>query len=691
MTSARELRDLLQQRFGLTDFRPGQEQTIQTLLKAQRVLCIQPTGYGKSLLYQLPAVLLDGMTLVISPLLALMRDQVHQLENRFGINAASINSDQSFAENEDAQARTRSGALKILFVAPERLDQIATFEFLMGLPIALVVIDEAHCISTWGHDFRPAYRQITEFVRRLSQKKQGEIRVLALTATANQQTQTDITEQLETHISGKLTVIRSAMDRPNIRLAVHPLKGLGDKLAFLAQLVKGESGCTLLYCATRDQTEVVASYLIRQSLDAHAYHAGLGSDQKRDLQHRFLNGSARIIAATNALGMGIDKPDIRLIVHVDMPGSITAYYQEVGRAGRDGLPSRGILLFDESDRKVQEYFIKNAQPGLDDFRMIQEAVAATSEGLRVTDIRTRTGLHPTRVNVVLAELGEQGFVEKHKSKASQVFRVTGKPGKPELVRYERQNRVRHQELNQMLSYGRSDACLMRQLRHALGDETAGDCGRCASCNPADWKVTLQQPDSGSAWSWLAQRDLPIAASKRPPMAAGQSVLAAELGSPWFKQFMRMRSQDRQLPNEILDFILSKVQALSWSFQFGAVVAVPSKTWAGREIMAKIIAEHLSVPGYCDELYWKAIPKNRQGELKNHDQRRANVRYRMAFEGALSRTPRTAVLLLDDYLGSGATMKEAGRVLSDIVKDGPLVPFTIARVRWRMGATGMVVR
>ncbi|TNF35489.1 MAG: ATP-dependent DNA helicase RecQ, partial [Deltaproteobacteria bacterium] len=486
MTLLADLDRLLHERFGFPGFRPGQREAIETLLTDGALLCIQPTGYGKSLLYQLPAAALDGVTVVISPLLALMRDQLGQLNERFGIPAASLNSDQTPEENDAVEAAARAGRLRILFVSPEQLERLDRVELLAALPLALVVIDEAHCISTWGHDFRPAYRQIALLLRTLSERRPpgaDPARVLALTATADARTEADIRAQLEAARDRPIAVQRRSMDRPNLALAVQRVASFEDKLAWLARELPRMPGPGLLYCATRDNTEVVAEYLRGALGDGRvaAYHAGLAPDAKRALQARFLAGDFTAIAATNALGMGIDKGDLRYVVHVDVPGSITAYYQEVGRAGRDGQPARGVLLFDPADLRIQEYFIQSAQPTVADFdavlRVVGERVSA-GEPPRLNTIRAASGLHPTRVTVVLAELIEQGFLEKRLVGRAQTYAPTGRAGAPDLGRYERQEAVRRRELAAMRAYAEErGTCAMQTLRRALGDDHAERCGR----------------------------------------------------------------------------------------------------------------------------------------------------------------------------------------------------------------------
>lgn len=273
------LQTTLKQTFGLPQFRHGQKEAITTLMTQGCLLCILPTGYGKSLLYQLPACLMDGITVVISPLLALMRDQIDHLNRRFNIPAMAINSDQSDEENAAARQAAYEGKIKILFIAPEQLDHIDRFQFLLKLNIKLVVVDEAHCISTWGHDFRPSYRQILNFIHAVHAKSQ-DIKILGLTATANKHVEADIHKQL--FFAGqKGIVLRQAMDRPNIQLSVVHTKGVAMKLAACEQLLERLDGCGLIYCATRENTELVSDYLREAKWNVASYHAGYEIEEKK--------------------------------------------------------------------------------------------------------------------------------------------------------------------------------------------------------------------------------------------------------------------------------------------------------------------------------------------------------------------------------------------------------------------------
>lgn len=679
-----DLQQVLRERFGFDEFRPGQREAIEALLRERRLLCIQPTGHGKSLLYQLPATILPGMTIVISPLLALMRDQVGQLRERFGIEAASINSDQTEEENAEVIRAAEAARLRILFVAPEKLDDLTYFGFLLSLPVSLLVIDEAHCISTWGHDFRPAYRRILDAVTRFSERR-PDLRVLGLTATADERTERDVAELLGAGETS-LHVHRQGMDRPNLSLGVRAVRGLPDKLEALLAQVRGVEGCAVLYCATRDQTEIAAGYLAANGVEVVAYHAGLDPGRKRALQEGFTSGALPMIAATNALGMGIDKPDIRLIVHVDVPGSITAYYQEVGRAGRDGEPARGVLLFDPADQEVQRYFIRSAQPTLEDFETVCRVIAKADEPPGLMAIKARTGLHPTRVTVVLAELVEQGFVDKVLVGRRQAYELADRQGEPDLQRYRNQLQVRQGELDAILAYGRGEpACLMQALRVALGDREAEACGRCDRCvPPAD--AGSPEPPRVRAEAWLQSRTVPLPGMRG--MAAGVSLLDGPMRSPLFADFMRGRAAGRMPPPRLLELLQRAVERLRDEHQLDAVVTVPSRTWDRRAEVGALIAGHLGVE-HVAALRYAELPDARQGQLLNNDQRRDNVRG--CFDADPSVLPAGGtLLLLDDYVGSRATLKEAVTALRKQAGwEGEIVPLTLARVRWKLGSAGMI--
>ena len=340
------LAEILKSRFGHDRFLPLQEEVVANVLARRDSLVLMPTGGGKSLCYQLPAVKFDGVTLVVSPLIALMKDQVDALKAR-GVAADFINSTMTHAEIHRVQMEAYHGRLDILYAAPERIALPRFRDFLRALDLSLIAIDEAHCISEWGHDFRPDYRNL--------QALRGEfpgVPVIALTATATERVRGDIADQLRMPEASQFV---ASFNRPNLTYRVLPKRRSFDVLTGL--MSKRGDGSAIVYCFSRQGTEDLASRLSGQGLGALPYHAGLEDDVRRETQERFLRGDAPIIVATIAFGMGVDKPDVRLVVHYDLPKSVEGYYQETGRAGRDGKPSECVLFYSYRDKINQEYFI----------------------------------------------------------------------------------------------------------------------------------------------------------------------------------------------------------------------------------------------------------------------------------------------------------------------------------------------
>ncbi len=382
-----QARSALQSHFGYPAFRPGQENAVLSVLSGRDTLVILPTGGGKSLCFQVPALILPGLTVVVSPLISLMKDQVDALRAR-GLPAAFINSTLSGNEVADRMARAQSGELKMLYVAPERFDAGSTAERLRAIGVSLLAVDEAHCISEWGHDFRPSYLRVGR-VRELL----GSPPTIALTATATPEVRNDIARQLSLRAP---KVIITGFDRKNLHYHVVPVRSDSDKDDSLAESLRKYQGLAIVYASTRKAVERIAADLSRAGLPAEAYHAGLDDVRRHEVQDAFMRGQVRAIVATNAFGMGIDKANVRLVVHYAMPGTLEAYYQEAGRAGRDGQHSDCVLLHAFQDRFTHEYFIKGAYPS----RATVEAVYTALKRFADT-----TGSVAATVNEIAVEIG----------------------------------------------------------------------------------------------------------------------------------------------------------------------------------------------------------------------------------------------------------------------------------------------
>jgi len=399
--------EALKQHFGFTDFREGQEEVIRAVLAGRNTVVVMPTGGGKSLCYQLPALMRDGVTVVVSPLIALMKDQVDQLAER-GIPGTFINSSLSYTETNIRLSRLRMGEYKLLYVAPERFRSQAFMDSIAETRVRLFAVDEAHCISHWGHDFRPDYLRMKPAIGHL-----GNPQVIALTATATPQVRADICEQLGLTDA---QVFVAGFDRPNLALRVlHPATER-EKIEILKRLIRHSTGAGIIYAATRKSVEQIAARLKLAGLGVELYHGGMDDAERSRAQDAFMRGDAQAIVATNAFGMGIDKSDIRFVAHFHLPGSIEAYYQEVGRAGRDGLPADCVLLFNYADTRTQQFFIEGSHPSPELIKRVYDEIA--SYGLERVELTARELAERLRIkndmsiHSALVVLEKAGHIER---------------------------------------------------------------------------------------------------------------------------------------------------------------------------------------------------------------------------------------------------------------------------------------
>ena len=358
-------------RFRLKAFRPGQKEVISAVLAGEDCLCVMPTGGGKSLCYQLPALVLDGLTLVVSPLIALMKDQVDQLQ-ALGLPATFVNSTLAITEQYARLEKMAEGQYRLVYVVPERFRSSRFLEAIRRVGVKLLAVDEAHCISEWGHDFRPDYSRLGIFRRQF-----GNPTTIALTATATDAVRRDIVEQL--HLTSPRTLVTGFV-RPNLFYEVWSPRSEREKAAMLVRFLRQTPGSGIVYASTRKKTEEVAERIAAElGRSSVAYHAGLLPEQRHTAQEAFMSGRVEIVAATTAFGMGIDKADVRFVVHYNLPGSLEAYYQEAGRAGRDGKPSRCLLLYNAADRYIPEYFIESAYPAREMVARVYECLKSVKD------------------------------------------------------------------------------------------------------------------------------------------------------------------------------------------------------------------------------------------------------------------------------------------------------------------------
>jgi ATP-dependent DNA helicase RecQ len=481
----RKIQRLLRSVFGIARLRTGQQEVIDSVLAGRDTLAIMPTGSGKSLCYQLPAALLPGATLVVSPLISLMKDQLEKL-HALGITAVQLNSSLSRAEEDDAVARIAQGGRLIIFCTPERLASPAFLSLLAGAPPSLVVIDEAHCISQWGHDFRPAYLDIAAALRAL-----GRPPVLALTATATGEVVADIDMQLEAR---KLHVINTGIYRANLRYRVIQVTNAAEKHDSVLRLLRETAGVGIVYAATVKTVEDLAARLAELGESVTCYHGKLAARDRQHNQDLFMNGERRLMVATNAFGMGIDKPDTRFVIHLQVPANLEAYYQESGRAGRDGLPADCTLLYFQEDKRVQQFFLVKHYPTAEELAAIVAAAqdlpatftfAALAAGLpEFSDGHLKVCLKLLKDGKLLRQDRKLGYSLKAPLARSPSYAQLAQ------IYVDKQERDK-QALEQMVAYAQSGLCRWKLLLDYFGD--AGDFARCCTCDNCQSPPALAAP------------------------------------------------------------------------------------------------------------------------------------------------------------------------------------------------------
>lgn len=469
----------LREIFGLAKLRPGQAEVIRSVLEGHHTLAIMPTGAGKSLCYQLPALHLTGTTIVVSPLISLMKDQVDKLEDA-GLEVSQLNSALTTSEHEENLEEIKTEQSDFIFVTPERF---TTQEFLAELlmkEIDMVVIDEAHCISQWGHDFRPAYLSLGAAVKTL-----GSPPVLALTATATPEVTADIEKQLDL---GPIRVVKTGIYRQNIHFVVKRVTNEREKKEELMQVLRDTEGTGIIYCATVKTLEALADWLKGFDFKVEKYHGRMKASERKENQEAFMDGELKAIVATNAFGMGIDKPDIRFVVHYQMPGSLEAYYQEAGRAGRDGEAATCSLFYQLDDRRTQQFFLGGKHPKFDDILAVYQTLdtlraAETPIPLATVQENANT-VAKGRVRVVLSLLKELKIAQEMRGSQFRLLRADVKRTELEELARMSQEKVEKdkEKLERMMQYGQSAKCRWYLLHNYFGEEMDAEaCGTCDNC------------------------------------------------------------------------------------------------------------------------------------------------------------------------------------------------------------------
>jgi len=660
----------LQNTFGFDHFYDEQWKTIDLLFQGKRVLLIEKTGFGKSLCFQFPATQFQGLTVIFSPLIALMRDQVKGL-NEKGIKAKFINSEQTPEENSQTIQVALNGRLKILYIAPERQENQEWIEATRRMNLSMIVIDEAHTISVWGHDFRPAFRRIINLVKLLPEN----LPVLATTATATKRVQEDIERQ----ISGNIQTIRGELIRDNFRLYVIKVESEDDKLLWLAEKLPELEGNGLIYTGTRVNTEIYSRWLEYLGIGTTEYNAGLDSDSRKEIENGLMNNKWKAVISTNALGMGIDKSDIRFIIHTQIPASPIHYYQEIGRAGRDGKPTKLILFYNstkdekgiEEDYKLPKAFIDGGRPSIKNYNKVINVLK--QEQLGELQIMKATNLKQTQVRVIKADLIEQGIIKEVIYGRSKKYEYQFNAPELNTKAFDELREQKLTELSSMIEYVNTGNSRMKFLCDYLGDKTHNHYQNCDNTTLEPLTLNSQQSTIQKLQDFR-ESYFPelIVESKNSNIVNGIASSYYGVSSVGAALHRSKYENGRDFPDFLLKLTLKAFRKKYGQEKFDFIVYVPP-TESGDLVknFAEKLSQVLKVP--ISHRLIKTGETQPQKVFKNGYPKKDNVAQKFSYSEP-SELVGKSVILFDDIFDSGATIKEIGNVLTKfgVSKIAPLV-------------------
>lgn len=659
--------------FSLEKFYDEQWDTIKLLFEGKRVLLIEKTGYGKSLCFQFPATQFSGITVIFSPLIALMRDQVRSLTEK-GIVAKFINSEQTREENSATIQEAMQGKVKILYIAPERQENQEWIDATRKMNLSMIVIDEAHTVSVWGHDFRPAFRRIINLVQLLPKS----LPILATTATATKRVEKDIEKQ----ISGDIVTIRGNLMRENLHLFVIDVKSEDDKLIWLGNNITKLQGSGIIYTGTRVNTEIYSRWLNFINVSSVEYNAGLDGDSRKEIEKGLMLNKWKCIISTNALGMGIDKPDIRFIIHTQIPASPIHYYQEIGRAGRDGKPTYIILFFNSTllknnifeDAQLPMAFIEGGRPSVQRYQSIIDALKTQPLGER--ELIKATNMKQTQIRVIKTDLIEQGIVKEVVYGRSKKYEYQFNAPRLDTKTFQELREMKLKELDSMIEYVFTKKSRMQFLCEYIGDSYNKIFSNCDNTNHKKI-VFVQNKEVSEKLLEFRETYFPelIVESKDSNIVNGVASSYYGVSSVGSAIHRSKYENGGDFPDFLLKLTLKAFRNKYSQQKFDYVCYVPP-TESGD--LVKSFAEKLSIVlkiPITHKLKKISVTKP-QKIFQNSYLKKDNVKGAFRYENP-SEMKSKAVLLLDDIFDSGATIKEIGNLLTSCGAK-TIAPLVIAR-------------
>ncbi|MDR0603841.1 MAG: RecQ family ATP-dependent DNA helicase [Bacteroidales bacterium] len=657
---------ILQKTFGLSEFYDEQWQTIDKILQGKRILLIEKTGFGKSLCFQFPAIVFSGMTVIFSPLIALMRDQVKKLQS-LGITAKCINSEQSQKENAQTIADAKQGKIKILYIAPERQEDSRWIEAIRKMNLSMVVVDEAHCISVWGHDFRPAFKRIINLVKLLPKG----LPVFAATATATKRVEKDIATQ----IGEDIMVIRGNLMRDNFRLFVIKVRSESEKMIWLGKNIEKMPGSGILYTGTRIGTEFYFKWFEHLKISSIAYNAGLDSDMRIAIENGFMDNKWKCIVSTNALGMGIDKPNIRFVIHTQIPQSPVHYYQEIGRAGRNGEISYVILFYNpDEDKKLPTALIESSRPSIKKYEIVINAIKLDMFGFH--ELSTQINLKQTELRTILADLMEQGIVRETMYDGQKKYEYIFNTQPLDTLAFEELHTVKLKELDSMIEYAETTTSRMQFLCDYLGDISDHSFTNCDNTGQKKLKVIIT-PEWIEKLKDFEDNFFPVLEVKTNKSNLVDGVAASYYGLSNVGSTIHQSKYGNggDFPDFLLKMTLRAFRKKLGNEHFDIILYVPPT--AARNLVknfAEKIAMNLQIP--LSHKLVKIRSTQKQKIFKSVFSKKENIKNAFNYLTPDEIAGKN-ILLIDDIFDSGATIKEIGKLLTKMGAK-KITPLVIAR-------------